>query len=272
MLLTPRQTLAGGLHGARRSAVAGRAGWSSVHAMERLRVMRSRTRSRERVNRWRSYGPWVAVSGVATLGAAALRAQGFQGLQRFIGPLNPAITVAAAGAAGLGALVFLEHRGFWRCATSAETVRGIAVATAAAVPLAAVAIGVDVASGFPEDTNLAWPQAWLAYPAVAVVAETAVHLLPLSGLVWLTNSRFTDLRLDRRVWALVLATAAVEPAVQVALGSALRAFVVPHVFVIGVVELLLLRRSGYLSMLCFRGSYYLIWHVLWGQARLTLLF
>jgi hypothetical protein len=212
------------------------------------------------------------VSGVATLGAAALEASGFHGLQRFLGPLPPVITVATAGAAGLGALVFLENRGFWRCGTNSETVRGIVVATAAAIPFAALAIGVDVARRFPRDTNLEWPEAWLAYLAIAVVAETAFHLLPLTGLVWLTRSHFTDLRLDGKAWALILTTAAVEPVAQVALGSAQQAFVVPHVFVIGVVQLLLLRRYGYLSMLCFRVSYYVIWHVLWGRARLALLF
>ena len=234
--------------------------------------MRSRTGSRPRGKWLRSYAPWVAVSGVATLGAAALEATGFHGLQRFLGPLPPVITVGTAGAAGLGALMFLENRGFWRSNTNSETVRGIVVATAVAIPFAAVAIGVDVARGFPRDTNLEWPEAWLAYLAIAVTAETAFHLLPLTGVVWLTRSHFTDLRLDGRAWTLILTTAAVEPVAQVALGSAQRAFVVPHVFVIGVVQLLLLRRYGYLSMLCFRVSYYLIWHVLWGRARLALLF
>lgn len=234
--------------------------------------MSPRTLSKPPRKRLRSYAPWIAVSGAATLGAVALEAKGFHGLNRFLGPLPPVVTVATAGVAGLGALVFLENRGFWRCGTSSETVRGIAVAVAAAVPLSAIAIGVDVTRGFPKDTNLEWPEAWLAYLAIAVMAETAFHLLPLAGLVWLTRSHFTDLRLDGRVWTLVLTTAAVEPAAQVALGSAQPAFVVPHVFIIGVVQLLLLRRFGYLPMLSFRLSYYLIWHVLWGRARLALLF
>ncbi len=108
-------------------------------------------------------------------------------------PESSTMTVAMAGAAGPGTLVFLEHRGFWRCSTSAQTMRGT-VAGAAAVPPAALAVGVDVARGFPKDTNLAWPQAWLANPAAAVLAETAIHLLPLSGLAWLTRSHFTDTR------------------------------------------------------------------------------
>jgi hypothetical protein len=56
------------------------------------------------------------------------------------------------------------------------------------------------------------------------------------------------------------------------LGSALPAFVAPHVFLFGLVQLCLLRRYGYLPMLWFRLGYYLLWHLLWGAARLELLF
>ena len=222
--------------------------------------------------RRRCLAPWVAVSGVAMLGASTLAATDSSGLERFIGGLPGPFVVAAAGAAGLGALTFLERRGFWRCRTRATTLRGVGVAAAAALPLAAVAIGVDVAVGFPKDTNVAWPQAWVVYPVIAVVAETAFHLLPLSALVGLTRSHFDDLRLTERTWVLVLAAAAVEPVAQALLGSGLLPFVVPHVFLIGVVEMLLLRRFGYLPMVAFRLLYYLAWHVLWGHARLELLF
>ena len=222
--------------------------------------------------RRRCLAPWVAVSGAAVLGAATLAATDSSGLERFIGRLPGPFVVAAAGAAGLGALTFLERRGFWRCSTRATTLRGIGVAGAAALPLAAVAIGVDAAAGFPSDTNVAWPQAWVVYPVFAVVAETAFHLLPLSALVGLTRSQFDDLHLTERTWALVLTAALVEPVAQAVLGSVLLPFVVPHVFLIGVVEMLLLRRFGYLPMVAFRLLYYLAWHVLWGHARLELLF
>lgn len=216
--------------------------------------------------------PWVAASGAAALGAAAIAARGSPDLERFVGPLPAPVVVAAAGVAGLGALAFLARRGFWRCGTRATVARGVGVAAATALPLACVAIGVDVAVGFPIDTNVAWPQAWVVYPVIAVAAETAFHLLPLGGLVWLTRSRFDDLRLTRRTWALVLAAAAVEPAAQAVLGSALLPFVVPHVALVGVVQMLLLRRFGYVPMAAFRLIYYLAWHVLWGHARLGLIF
>ena len=222
--------------------------------------------------RLRCFAPWVAASGAAVLGAAALEAADSSSLERFVGSLPGPLVAAAAGATAFGALAFLERRGFWRCASRATTLRGIGLAGAATVPFAAVAIGVDAAVGFPSDTNVAWPQAWLLYPVIAVVAEAAFHLLPLSGLVWLTRSRFDDLRLDERTWVLVLTAAAVEPVAQALLRSALLPFVVPHVFLIGVVELLLLRRFGYVPMVAFRLFYYLAWHVLWGEARLALLF
>jgi hypothetical protein len=222
--------------------------------------------------RLRCLAPWAGVSGAAVLGAATLAARGSPGLERFIGPLPGPAVVAAAGVAGLGALALLEHRGFWRCGTRAGMLRGVGLAGVAAPPLAAVAIGVDIAVGFPSDTNVAWPQAWVVYPVIAVVAETALHLLPLAGLVWLTRSQFDDLRLTERTWALVLSAAAVEPVAQAVLGSALLPFVVPHVFAIGVVQMILLRRWGYVPMAAFRLFYYLVWHVLWGHARLELRF
>ena len=192
--------------------------------------------------------------------------------ERFLGPLPPAVTTAVLGAVGLAALVFLERRGFWRRGSASRTIRGLIVATLATLPFAAIAIVVDVAVGFPRDMNVAWPEAWLLYPAMAVVAESVFHLLPLAALVWLTGSWFAGRRVDRRVATLIVLTALVEPFAQVLLGSALPIFTAGHVFLIGVVQLLLLRRYGYLPMLWFRLGYYLLWHILWGEARLALLF
>jgi len=138
------------------------------------------------------------------------------------------------------------------------------------LPFAAVAIGVDLTAGFPRDTNVAWPAAWLLYPAILVVAESIFHLLPLAGLMALTGARLRGRAIDRRALAFMLPTAALEPVAQVALGSALPGFTAVHVYLIGLVQLSLLRRYGYLPMLWFRLCYYLLWHILWGAARLEL--
>ncbi len=218
------------------------------------------------------YKPWVAVSVAATASAALLRLSDEGSFDRFLGGLPPALVVAVAGVAGLGALERLERRGFWRRACRAQTVQGLAVASVALLPFAAAAIAADLSAGFPRDTNVPWPNAWLLYPSVALVAESAFHLLPLAGLAWATGSRFRGRRVDRRTVALVLPVAAVEPVVQIALGTGLPAFTVVHVYAFGVVQLLLLRRYGYLPMLWFRLGYYLLWHILWGAARLELLY
>ena len=220
----------------------------------------------------RRYAPWLLLSAAATTGAAILARTGTDDFERFLGPSPPALTVAAAGLAGLGALWFLERRGFWRDACLARTLRGVAVATLASLPFAALAIAADLIGGFPRDTNVAWPGAWLFYPSVLVVAETAFHLLSLAGLMALTGTRLTGRAIDRRAAALIAPVAAVEPVAQVALGSALPGFTAVHVYLIGLVQLTLLRRFGYVPMLWFRLCYYLSWHILWGAARLELRF
>ena len=225
-----------------------------------------------RAGRLRRYAPWVVVSVAATAGAAVLVLSGSTDFERFVGPLPPVATVAVTGAAGLGALSFLEHRGFWRQACRARTLRGLAVATVATLPFAALAIAADLTAGFPRETNVTWPAAWLFYPSVLVVAETVFHLLPLAGLMALSGARLTGRAIDRSTAALIAPVAAVEPVAQVALGSALPGFTALHVYLIGLVQLALLRRYGYVPMLWFRLCYYLWWHILWGAARLELRF
>ncbi|MGD8486415.1 MAG: hypothetical protein PVH07_07240 [Chloroflexota bacterium] len=226
-------------------------------------------------NRWSRLGPyvpWLAATVLATAGAAVLEVRGADAFDRFLGPLSPTLVVTAAGAAGLVALDRLRARGYWRRAAFARTCRGLAVATAATLPFAAVAIAADAAIGYPRDTNVTGPQAWLFYPSVALVAETVFHLLPLAALAWLSRTHLSGRAITPRAAGLIAATAAVEPAAQVALGTALPLFTAGHVYAFGVVQLVLLRRYGYVPMLWFRLCYYLLWHLLWGTARLELLF
>ena len=105
-----------------------------------------------------------------------------------------------------------------------------------------------------------------------MAAETVFHLLPLAGFIWVSGARFRGRAIDSWAAALIVPTAAVEPAFQLLLGSALAPFVMPHVFLFGMVQLVLMRRYGYLPMLWMRVAYYLLWHILWGNARLQLLF
>jgi hypothetical protein len=220
----------------------------------------------------RRYGPYLAV-GCAAVGLAYLleRADA-AAYERYLGALPPALTVAGVGAAGLAALVALERRGFWEQPGRERLGRGLAIATVAAVPFALAAIAADSTLGFPRDTNVVGPTALLFYPSVALVAEVAFHLLPLAGLAWLSGWRGRPAEVDRGALALITVVAAIEPVAQLLLGSALPGFTLPHVFLFGFVQLLLLRWYGYLPMLWLRLAYYLLWHIVWGAARLELLF
>lgn len=138
---------------------------------------------------------------------------------------------------------------------------------AAAPAFAAIAIAIDIAHPYPRDLNIPWPQSLLFYPAIAVLAETAFHLVPLAFAFALTRHRL----------AAILLTALTEPAfhVSVGFGTDLHWSDIAtglNIFAISLVQLHLFRQRGFLAMIGFRLVYYLCWHILWGETRLLLLF
>ncbi len=191
--------------------------------------------------------------------------------KRYLGPINPILVVAVSAAVGGYSLRVLENRTWWSARPHAEVRRGILASTAAALVFAAIAIAVDVGFGFPRDLNTAWPRSLLFYPAIAFVAEVGFHILPLALLATVTGWRFTGPG-SGRVLASVLVVASLEAGFQIAIGSGLDVFVGPHLFAIGIFALSVFRRFGYVPMIWFRLAYYLVWHVIWGYARIDLLF
>ena len=138
---------------------------------------------------------------------------------------------------------------------------------APALLFALVAIATDLAHPFPADINARFPQSLLFYPAIAVIAETAFHLVPLALVFGLT----------RRAAPAILAAALVEPAFQLSAGWSGPAHwsdIVTglNILCISLLQLTLFRRHGFAAMIGFRLTYYLCWHILWGEARLALLF
>lgn len=190
----------------------------------------------------------------------------------YFGQFPPILIVAVAALAGAVSLRFLEYRGWWSARPPNEIRHGVLLSTVAALGFAAVAVAADVWFGFPQDLNVPWPDAVLFYPSIAFVAEFAFHMLPLTLLVAVMGWRFTRSGFNRRVWTGIIVVAAIEAGFQIVVGSSLRFFVAPHLVAIGIYELLVFRRFGYIPMIWFRLAYYLSWHVIWGSARLDLLF
>ena len=224
-------------------------------------------------------GYWVVATG-AVAATAGLSLAGSSAFERFLGPVPP-IAVAAT-AAGLGAVSLraLARHGWLpssKTPSRRRLRRGLAWAAGTAVPLAAAAIAFDTRIPFPRDTNVPWPESVLYYPAIGFVAEVAFHLGPLAALLSALRWRLDPDADDWRVWCAAGTVATTEAVFQTiaALSGAdqrVAIFVAPHLLAIGFVELVILRRFGFVPMAAFRLVYYALWHVAWGHARLELLF
>jgi hypothetical protein len=197
---------------------------------------------------------------------------------RYLFGLSPAVALALVTVTGALSFALLRARAGFVVVDRGRLARGaswvVVVATLFAVPT----IVVDVVAPFPRSMNVPPPGSLLFYPVIGVAAEVAFHLLPLAVLVWLgqLGARGAEVthRQRRAYFGLV---ACVEPAFHliVGWGDAPRwvlAYVGLHLFAFSLAQLYAFRRYGLLAMYAFRIVYYLHWHVLWGYARLDLLF
>lgn len=217
-------------------------------------------------------------SACAVIAAALLAGDPAVPFASFFGPIPPVtatlIVVAVAAAAHI-ALRALDAFCLLRTGT---LYRGLVAAALAAPVLAVPTIIADLTWKFPPGINVAPPQAFLFYPLMGYVAETAFHLVPLS-LVLLAARLATGARPSGRiVWVAIGVAALVEPVFQASgifgTGSvvALEIFMLVHLTLFSIVLLALYRRYGFVTAFAFRLVYYLVWHILWGTARLQILF
>lgn len=193
---------------------------------------------------------------------------------RFLGGVPPLLAVGAVGAAGLLALRVLEKEGWL-----GEPSRGPGVKLPALLALGfgAAILVVDIALGFEPGINIDWPTSVLFYPVMGFVAEIVFHIVPLA-LVVPAFRRWADA--SRGAFGVVapfLLVAPIEAIYQV-LGTSsdgsvwLTRYLTLHMLAFGSAALLVLRRHGFGSLMSFRLTYYLIWHVAWGAVRVDLLF
>lgn len=218
----------------------------------------------------------MAAAAIFVLGVAASAVLTWSNgsVYRFLlGRLNPLLVTAVTAFLGLVALQRLALLGWFQAGGASG--RSVALASALGAALTVPVIVVDLFGGFPAELNVRFPESLLFYPSIAVVAESAFHLVPLAlmATVW----RWTSLELSRaRLFAIGVA-ALIEPVLQVAWGSEMsptwaNAYVGIHLLVFNVVALEIFRRSGFVALYGFRVGYYLVWHVTWGYFRLPLLF
>jgi hypothetical protein len=187
---------------------------------------------------------------------------------RYFGPVPPWMAVAGVSLLALPVLRYLSDRG-WELWGGDRSEWLLIVA--AALVLAAIAIGADLLLRFPEDVNVPSPASLAFYPTIAWVVEIVFHAVPLMALIAVFGS--PDSTTEIRFWAIAAAVAAIEAGLQVAFATtpATAVFSGVHLLVIGLLQVFLFRRIGFFPMLGFRLAYYAVWHIAWGSARLQLL-
>ena len=217
----------------------------------------------------------------AVLGGTALAAVALTAVQarldrsvfeRFIGGINPLAAMVAVGAVALAALPYLRRHARFEVITRDGLRSGIRFAFVATPLFAASAIAADLVLRYPEDMNVAVPEALLFYPAIAFLVEVLLHALPLALLV--TVFAREGIRSNRQFWVLAAPVALIEAVVQAATAAttATAIFSGLQLVAFGLVQLHVFRRFGFISMFGFRLVYYCLWHILWGSLRLPLLF
>ena len=220
---------------------------------------------------WTGLGPFLLISIVAVALTAWQVQVDRSVFERFFGGLEPIGVMTGVAVAGVVVMAYLQGNsdfavfgpGAWKDAV---------LIIAWAVPLlATAAIGADLVFRYPEDTNVAMPDALRFYPAIAVFVEIALHAIPIAVLVAILG---TPTGFDATFWRIAIPVALIEAVLQAVYATSISTsvFSATHLVVFGVAQVWIFWRFGFTWMLGFRLVYYSLWHVAWGVTRLKLLF
>jgi hypothetical protein len=228
-------------------------------------------------NHWSEVNRYLGLISVVSLFTVILMYLRSTAFDQYFGELHPLLGIAIVDILGFIILsVFYRDQRFE--IYSVRCPQGLLLALVLAPLFCIGTIGIDLFFRYPEDINVILPQSLLFYPAIGFVVEIIFHLLPLF-LLWLVIRRFAPTELqDRLLAASMVIIALLEPVFQISLGNSVGFpmwIVIGFsilLFVFNLVQFQLLRKYDFLSMFSFRMVYYCCWHILWGTARLELLF
>jgi hypothetical protein len=205
--------------------------------------------------------------------------------ERFIGGVSPVMVVAVVSLLGAALLRLLDSRGGFAIIRP-QPARGLLRAAGLAALFGMLVMGVDLVLTHPADMNVPFPESLVFYPVISLMAEILFHLLPLAALLTATSAFARHGLPERAVWASLFLVSLLEPSFQVLAAMSERpvvgaphpydarvaAFDGLHVWAINIGQLAVFRRYDFVSMWTFRLVYYVIWHVVWGELRLRMLF
>lgn len=212
---------------------------------------------------------------LATIVAAlVLQLRGSAAFDPYFGPVAPVPGTSVLVLTLLGALTFLRSRDWFAIDRPSSGPARFRFPVLLGTVLSVPPVFVDLAGGFPPDLNVLPPDSLLFYPAIAVVAETVFHVVPLALLLLVLPPLLGSPDRRHLLLGCLLVAALPEPVFQVLAGFGdsprwANLFVGVHLVVFSSVGLWLFDRHGFLSLLTLRLAYYVWWHLVWGVLRLS---
>jgi len=197
--------------------------------------------------------------------------------RRLIGTMNPFKIMIPIIIMGFILSSVLLSRN-WFAIYGKGTLKGVLLSAGLASILGIIGILLDHVIVYPRTMNVPFPESLAYYPSIAFSAEIVFHLLPLTLFSILLSSVFQKVDSRKIIWIAIFIASLSDPILQIFDAAAnnypLWAVLVTglHVFVINILQLVIFKRYDFVSMLSFRLVYYIIWHIVWGNIRLRVLF
>jgi len=193
---------------------------------------------------------------------------------RFIGDINPLLSISLGGIIGFYLLLILTNKyGF--TIFKPESVKKTLRHVWKIILFATIAIVVDCIMVFPKDLNIPFPDSLLFYPAIAFFVEIVFHVIPVGIILSISTAIFKNSDKKKLTLFSIILVALIEPTFQIMMDDyPIWALIITWVnlYLFNLFQLLTFKRYGFIAMYLFRLIYYLIWHILWGHFRLDLLF
>ena len=199
--------------------------------------------------------------------------------QKYMGKLNPLITVPVIATLGFFSLSFLVSKK-WLPNQKEKNSKYLLYSSIITVILASVMVLIDLNKiVFSQNINILFPKSLLFYPVIGFVAEVIFHILPFTLLVLIIGYFLKKLNKNKIIWFSILIVSLIEPIFQLANMDSgqqysfwLFGYIGIHICLFNLLQLYTLKRNGFIAMYLLRMIYYLIWHILWGYMRLNILF
>ncbi len=194
--------------------------------------------------------------------------------QRYLGRINPFLTILISGILGSLMLTSCLAKNGFKCYSRIN--RAIWYQMLGLVfGFASISIVVDIFQPFPKDMNILFPHSLLFYPVIGFFVEMLFHIFPLSLIDLIRTRLFKKTNQEKLLWGSILTVALLEPTYQIAMGDyplwAMMLIWINLVF-FNLSQLILFKSHGFFWMYLFRLLYYFLWHILWGEIRVFLLF